>query len=113
MYAFRQFTLLAIVVLIFSGCHLRPNFGPPGTIGMQRSRAVLYDPFPSDELGPAVVGGRPKGFERPQSEATNLQEVRGSFTTFAPSSFQTVPGPSAQPIFTGPQAAYPQFQPGF
>ena len=108
----RQLILMALATILLSGCHLRPNFGPPGTIGMQRSRAVLHDPFPSDELGPVIVGARPKGFERPQSEATNLQDVRGSlFTTN--SAFQTVPGPAAQPTFTPPPQAYPQYQSGF
>jgi len=52
---------------------LRPNFGSPGTIGMQRSRAVLFDPFPKSELGPPVVGGRPREFDTPLAEATDLQ----------------------------------------
>ena len=90
---------------------MRPNLGPPGTIGMQRSRAVLHDPYPSDDLGPPVVGGRPKGFDRPQSEATNLQEVRGSLYN-ATSTFQTSPGPAIQQNFSAPPA-YPQYQPNF
>jgi hypothetical protein len=52
---------------------MRPNFGSPGTIGMQRSRAVLFDPFPKNDLGPPVVGGRPREFDTPLSEATDLQ----------------------------------------
>ena len=76
----QQAKVLAVtaVLIMTAGCHLRPNFGPPGTIGMQRSRAVLHDPYPSDDLGPPVLGGRPRGFDRPQSEARNLQEVRSA-----------------------------------
>ena len=97
---------MAICLVALSGCYLRPNFGPPGTIGMQRSRAVLHDPYPSDELGPPVVGGRPRGFERAQAEPTNLQEVRGALFNSA-ATFQTAPGPSTQPF---PQA-FPTQQP--
>lgn len=86
----------ATIVSCAGGCYLRPNFGPPGTIGMQRSRAVVHDPFPSDDLGPRIVGGRPKGFDRPQAEAENLQEIRGTLfdtsTTFQSSPFQNFPG---------------------
>ena len=62
-----------LMLTVATGCHLRPNFGPPGTIGMQRSRAVLHDPYPSNELGPQIVGGRPLGFDRPQAETEGLQ----------------------------------------
>jgi hypothetical protein len=59
--------------LASSGCNLRPNWGPQGTIGAQREQAVLHDPFPSNELGPPIMGGRPLGFEQPRSESTSLQ----------------------------------------
>jgi len=69
-------TLVSAVVvacLLSSGCNLRPDWGPPGTIGMQRSRAMVHDPFPSNELGPPIVGGRPPGFDLPKSQADQLQ----------------------------------------
>ena len=105
-------TLIALVAIACSGCHLRPNLGPPGTIGMQRSRAVLHDPYPIDELGPPVIGGRPKGFDRPQAEATNLQEVRGSMFG-GNSSYQPAPNPAIQQGLASPPAVYPQYQPNF
>lgn len=40
---------------------------------MQRSRAVLYDPYPSDTLGPPIMGGRPRGFDLPLTDVTNAQ----------------------------------------
>jgi hypothetical protein len=83
-----------LTVLLDCGCHLRPNFGPPGTIGMQRSRAWLHDPYPSDELGPVIVGGRPLGFDRPQAETRNLQEIRSSMIS------QPVSGPTPTPLPT-------------
>jgi len=68
------FTASLVVCLLFSGCHLRPDWGPPGTIGAQRARANTHDPFPDNDLGPPIMGGRPLGFDRPRSEATHLQD---------------------------------------
>ena len=55
------------------GCNHRPNFGPQGTIGMQRNRAVVHDPYPSNDLGPPIVGARPLGYERASAESNALQ----------------------------------------
>ena len=63
----------AIMIAAMTGCYLPILNGPPGTIGMQRSRAVLFDPFPSDTLGPPIVGGRPRGFDLPLADVTNAQ----------------------------------------
>ena len=63
--------LLALVMTL--GCNIRPDVGPPGTVYDQRNRAVVHDPFPADNLGPAIEGGRPMGFGRPLSEATGMQ----------------------------------------
>jgi len=70
------FTGLAVVALTtaVAGCgSTRLNLGPPGTIGMQRERAVIHDPFPSTDLGPAIVGGRPREFDLPLSTTKGLQ----------------------------------------
>ena len=64
---------VALAVMVTSGCYLRPNLGPPGTIYDQRSRAVLSDPFPNNEIGPEVVGGRPRGYDLPLTQSTNIQ----------------------------------------
>ena len=64
---------VAIVLVAASGCYLPILNGPPGTIGMQRSRAVLFDPYPSETLGPPIMGGRPRGFDLPLSDVTNAQ----------------------------------------
>ncbi len=72
--ATRSFTLLVVALMLgATGCHLRPDPGPPGSIGAQRSRFVLNDPYPRDDLGPPIVGGRPLGFDLPPGEAVNSQ----------------------------------------
>jgi len=51
------------------GCQLyHPRPGEPRTIEQQRYSAVLHDPFADQDLGPAVVGGRPRDFQRPLAE---------------------------------------------
>lgn len=64
--------MIAIMVST-SGCYLRPNLGPPGTVWEQRSRTVLSDPFPNNELGPAVLGGRPREFDTPLAQPQLIQ----------------------------------------
>jgi len=116
---------IAGLLLVATGCHLRPDWGPPGTIGMQRDRAVLHDPFPSNDLGPTIVGGRPKGFDIPRAEAVDRQDnpfshislrnpnllrrSQGSFPGLTAPGFQQAP--VQQRVF--PPNAFPQstFQP--
>ncbi len=64
---------IGATALLATGCNLGSNFGPPGTIGAQRSRAIVHDPYPSTDLGPPIVGGRPREFDQPRSEAAHLQ----------------------------------------
>lgn len=71
----------AAACVVATGCNHRPNFGPQGTIGMQRNRAVVHDPYPSNDLGPPIIGARPLGYERASAESNALQ---GS--PFAPNS---------------------------
>lgn len=70
----RRFALAGVLTIGTWGCNAPPMLGPPGTIGMQRSRAVLNDPYPNNELGPPIMGGRPPGFEQPTNNASSLQQ---------------------------------------
>ena len=67
--------LVAAVILggFTTGCHLRPELGSPGTMDAQRNRSLQHDPFPSNELGPPIAGIRPRDFDLPRSEVTQLQ----------------------------------------
>lgn len=82
-----------IFLLVATGCQTRLNLGPPGTIGMQRDRAVLHDPFPRDDLGPAIVGGRPRGFDIPRAETVDYQDNPFSHISLRnPRLFRRAPG---------------------
>lgn len=66
--------IVAVSFVASVGCHLRLDQWPPGTIGNQRARAAVHDPFPSSELGPEIMGGRPLGFDLPASQSETLQD---------------------------------------
>jgi hypothetical protein len=58
--------LLALAPL---GCRSVSNlFGPPGTMRQQQLGATMHDPYADNDAGPAVVGGRPRDFQKPLAE---------------------------------------------
>ena len=70
----KSLRILASIVLattLFSlGCQ-SSRYSKPygfGTIDSQKSRAADFDPYPLNDIGPAVVGGRPPGFFNPLPE---------------------------------------------
>ncbi len=61
------FALLFCALL--AGCNAsRPRWLHPGPTSYQQQRAVLFDPYADNDLGPEVVGNRPPGFQKPRSE---------------------------------------------
>lgn len=67
--------MVGISVVYCGGCRrmLQDSMQPPGTVFQQRNRAVLFDPYPSDDFGPPIVGGRPREFNQPFAEARGNQ----------------------------------------
>ncbi len=74
---FDRWCLILVGMCVFScvGCGriLQGSLQPPGTVFQQRNRAVLFDPYPSDDFGPPIVGGRPREFSQPFAEARGNQ----------------------------------------
>lgn len=66
--------LLVATVVLSSlasiGCrgYRTPFNTPAGTFRQQRFEAVAHDPYPQDDLGPEVVGGRPRDYQKPVAE---------------------------------------------
>lgn len=65
---------VAVLLAASTGCqgmapHLaRPNLASPGTAEAQQARAVQFDPYPENETGPRIVGGRPLEYQQPPAE---------------------------------------------
>ncbi len=60
----------AILLAASTGCQnlARPNLACPGTAEAQQARAERFDPYPENEPGPKIVGGRPMEYENPPAE---------------------------------------------
>ncbi len=64
---------LAVLVLLVAGlvgCRADQSLlKPPGSVEKQRFNATMFDPYADNEIGPEVVGGRPKDFQKPLSDS--------------------------------------------
>ena len=65
--------IMASAISCLPGCHVNRDFGAPGDMNTQRTRALLHDPFPVNDVGPEILGVRPRGFDLPRSEIQKLQ----------------------------------------
>ena len=72
----RTLSYLLLFAVIFVGCKNGQlgskrwggsQYGQ-GSIDRQTARAATFDPYPLNDIGPEVVGGRPRGFQNPLSE---------------------------------------------
>lgn len=73
--------LFCVLVLSFAGCQgsqIGAKRWSGGIFGQgsedrQKYRAASFDPYPLNDIGPEVVGGRPRGFQNPLPEASRNQ----------------------------------------
>jgi hypothetical protein len=80
-------SLILTVLLLSSGCATRQGWGFPwgqGTVDRQKTRAVIHDPYPLNDIGPEVVGGRPREFMTPLPEAKRNQIGAGAARSVNP-----------------------------
>lgn len=70
--------LAVLLLLLISGCQ-NGQWGlgrwggsiyGQGSVERQKARAVVVDPYPLNDIGPEVVGGRPREFANPLAEAS-------------------------------------------
>jgi hypothetical protein len=108
----------------FAGCtqeahrYIRfPDLAHPGWAHEQRGQAIEHDPYPVDDAGPEVVGGRPREYQRPLNEVERarmkapppiaLQPIAVPSFPAAPSPVLTTPFPSAA-VPAGPTQVQPR-----
>ncbi len=84
MLAAKLFLLSCTALISIAGCANRQGWGfssGQGTIERQKSRAAAVDPYPLNDIGPEVLGGRPRDFMNP------MPEPERAFDGRLPSSF--------------------------
>jgi hypothetical protein len=83
-----------------------PNLANPGPAAVQRAEAIYHDPYPLNDIGPEVVGGRPPGFQQPlvEVERERLVPVQPVLIQQAPMPGTTVVAP---PVASSPLAVAP------
>lgn len=66
------FVLLFTSLLI--GCSLPSGrVSGPRTVQQQQLEATQFDPYADNEVGPEIVGARPRDFQRPAAEAVRAR----------------------------------------
>jgi hypothetical protein len=96
--------LAAFLAASVVGCapeaqRLRQSISHPGPVAYQRDQAIKHDPYPLDDVGPEIVGGRPREYQRPLNEV-----VRAEMDATVPPGVQPPrpPGLSAGPGYPAP-----------
>ncbi len=74
-----------------------PQLLHPGPAGFQRNNALQFDPYPPNDMGPEIVGGRPRGFQKPPNEITRARQN----SPLAPWT-RTTPTPVLPPVVPAP-----------
>ena len=59
---------LGLACLAMGGCAADGRLFNPGNIYSQRLRATIHDPYSDQDLGPEVVGGRPRDYQQQLAE---------------------------------------------
>ncbi len=83
-----------------------PDFAHPGPAAVQRAQAIQHDPYPLDDVGPEIVGGRPLAYQRPVNEVDRARMAPSPTGVLQPI---PVPGTSvfAPPVVSSPFAVPP------
>jgi len=83
-----------------------PSLFHPGPAGYQRAEAVVHDPYPLNDVGPEIEGGRPLEYLQPVPEVVRAQMAAPRPIGVQPPPFPVLPaGPP--PIVTAPVVTAP------
>ena len=87
-----------------------PRLVGPGPAPYQRAAAEQSDPFPINDLGPPIVGGRPREFDKPRDEVRRSRQYLDSVGARPAAMVPTTPIPVGPPVPMGqpiPMSANP------
>lgn len=102
-------TLALALLTLAAGCNpytRLPRLGSPGNTASQQLESIYHDPYPLDDAGPEVVGGRPLAYARPAPEVVRGRLLRGN-QTVVPSGTVGAPMMFAVPPTAAPQVVTP------
>ncbi|MCA9259815.1 MAG: hypothetical protein KDA61_11475 [Planctomycetales bacterium] len=51
-----------------------PHLNHPGPAPYQRGNAIEFDPYPQNDVGPEIVGGRPREYDKPLDEVRRARQ---------------------------------------
>jgi hypothetical protein len=73
-------TALLLLFIGLAGCQstAQPSLAHPGSAKAQQNRAVRFDPYPDSDMGPAMVGVRPREYQNPISEPARARWQLGN-----------------------------------
>lgn len=66
--------LMLLPLTACSSTVFKPTIQHPGPAYFQRNNATHFDPFPQNDMGPEIVGGRPREFQKPPNEVTRARQ---------------------------------------
>ncbi len=109
----QRFALVCLLPLLSAGCAdiAFPRLLHPGSEEYQQVRAERFDPYPLNDVGPPIVGGRPMAYDVPSAWAERIQNdetYQEHFKQPAPAGlYKPSPGTSRQGIVYPVPAAAP------
>src|SRR4051794_24002861 len=116
----RKSIIVALMATSLSGCApemagLRQSFAHPGPVAYQRSQAIHHDPYVLNDVGPEVVGGRPREYMIPVNEVARARMDTTPPPGLAPVAAPAIvvgPAPETAPAYvTTPPPAAAQYPP--
>jgi hypothetical protein len=104
----RLLYLIAVLALvpICGGCLATPNFVHPGTEEYQQARARVFEPYPENEPGPPIVGGRPREYQNPVAEVNRVTPRPGEAILWPYGQAAPQQAPAQPAIVTAPPQIY-------
>lgn len=63
-----RWTLGLVLIGVTGGCMSGPRWLHPGPAAYQQDKAARFDPYPDNDIGPALVGVRPRDYDKPLAE---------------------------------------------
>ncbi len=70
--------MLSLTLAACSRTVRKPQLFHPGPAGYQQFNATQFDPYPQNDMGPEIVGGRPISYQRPPSEVVRARQHKAA-----------------------------------